>query len=129
MDTFKIKLEELKDLKCVQGIKLKEDGIYVDFGEIEINYKNKIYYIGHITGVITPTSITFKNLNNKQDGYQHPHINSSGSACFGTYSDEIYPLLNALEFKKLIFILTPENFRSLRGANSPIPFWAKRAAI
>ena len=120
MDTLILqKISELNDLNIVKDVKLTEEGILIDFGEISINEKGTDYYIGHITCNISPTGFSFDNLNNKRKGYIHPHINSSGP-CFGTYSTDINKMLATLDLKKLVFTLA----QYLRTYNKNSPYQA-----
>ena len=109
-DTFIEKLKELDSVTFLKSYKLAEDHICLNFGEIIIEEGKRKYYIGEMIAIIYPSEIKFDNLNNKvNESYRgpliHPHVRDNGTACFGTYNNDMNKLLANFEFKKLAIIL------------------------
>ena len=118
---FLKRYSEIKELPFIKKAILKEKGLEVDFDDIYIKHKALTYYIGKFKCLIKPDSINFENYDNKikdkrcSDVKLHPHI-SEGRACFGNISREINELLSALEFKKLIFLIS-QHLKSYGSGN------------
>jgi len=118
-EEFAKKVDELKDVNFLESYSIEKEYILLDYGKIDIEVNKVNYYIGKFKAKIYPTKIVFDNydFDGERDAI-HPHIRQDGSACFGTYQNEISKLQAALEFKKLTFIL--KQFLHTWNPKSPI---------
>jgi hypothetical protein len=116
-------LKEIESLKFVKSVKVENDGIRVNIGDVSIKvagYKGKDGIekevpIGEIEFFITPNKIYVDNLKRKTvwyDGYDreiiHPHVlwGDCGQVCWGSDRQTIiYDLLARFKFKDLIYML------------------------
>lgn len=109
----------IRGLPFIHSVKISQEGVLLDFGEITIHHKGKEYLIGSFEGLIMPTGVRFKNVNNlTKIKYMHPHINPQGYPCLGSFSGDINKLLANLEFKKLAVIL----YQFLKTYSQESPF-------
>jgi hypothetical protein len=118
-EEFAKKVNELKDVNFLESYSIEKEYILLDYGKIDIEVNKINYYIGKFKAKIYPTKVEFVNYDfaGEYDAI-HPHIRQDGSACFGTYQDEISKLQSSLEFKKLAFIL--KQFLHTWNSKSPI---------
>lgn len=127
---FERSVLEIRTLPFVDNVTVTSDGIKIDFGDINILHNKINYYIGHMEGVISPTDVRFYNLNNKKDGYNHPHVYSRGDACEGGFRKDFSDLLGQLHFKRLVFLMS----QFLRHYNPKSPVtnisqWTKKKVV
>lgn len=110
--SIQIQIEEIKKLPFVKGLKFTSNGISVDVGSIDINYKNNDYYIGDFTILITPYGVEIKNRNPvivTNDGYkeiyEHPHM-SDDDICFGgERTQKINEFISNFQLKQLVYMV------------------------
>ncbi len=100
---FFLELEEIKKLEFVNKVTIQMDGILIDVGNLTLKHDKLVAYIGHMSFLITPTSIKILNLHS-MNNLQHPHVYNN-EPCFGTHNSGILQLLGQLDLKRLVFSL------------------------
>jgi len=102
-------IDEIKALPFVKKVSLSKDGIKVEVGDIFIKDLGIDYYIGEFVIYIKPEKIEIKNkkpvLNGDGHELTHPHIDTSGTICFGDRKNKVYELLGNYELKKLVYFI------------------------
>lgn len=99
------RINEVKELPFIKSCDVTSTGITLDYGQINISYKDKKYDIGKIKITVNPNKVLFNNYDKSKGTYVHPHVFKEGNACFGSYSKDVYSLLGQLELKKLCILL------------------------
>ena len=117
-EEFKRNLKELEELPFIEKVTVENEGIRVDYGEIEVYYSNKIYKMGKIYILITPTQVKVFKINQKRNEFAHPHVSSSGNPCFGSFAPKISKLVANLQFKRLALLM--RQFLTTYNPKSPI---------
>ena len=110
--SIQIQIEEIKKLHFVKGLKFTSNGISVDVGRIDINYKAVDYYIGDFTILITPYGVEIKNRNPvivTDDGhkeiYEHPHMNDYDICFGGERTQKINEFISNFQLKQLVYMV------------------------
>jgi flagellar motility protein MotE (MotC chaperone) len=106
-DTINKQMEEIKALKFVKSVKLTVKGVKVNIGDVSINYKDKIYFIGEFSILFEPSSIEITNKYplTSGDKEHHPHIRKPNAVCFGNRETLVYEMLAKNELKKLVYFI------------------------
>ena len=110
--SIQIQIEEIKKLPFVKGLKFTSNGISIDVGRIDINYKAIDYYIGDFTILITPYGVEIKNRNPvivTDDGYkeiyEHPHMNDYDICFGGERTHKINEFISNFQLKQLVYMV------------------------
>lgn len=101
-------------LPFIKSIEYKSNHLAVNVGKIFIDD----IYIGTFIIKIYLTTVKFENMDNTKDGYQHPHVTSGGTACFGGREQQIINLLKEYNLQKLLFSC----YQFLKSYNEESPF-------
>jgi hypothetical protein len=102
------------------SISFKPGSIEAVTDRIEIEYNGGSYVIGRfvVTVDIIRSEIVFRNMENKIDGFHHPHVNTDGTPCWGNLEGDAIKLLTQDDYCALLVIA----IELLRSYNPHNPF-------
>jgi hypothetical protein len=107
-------LDEIKKLPFVKSARLTFNGIWIDIGNIEIEFEKTKVRLGHYKLLIRPNRIEIMNKtplfiqekgSSYRNTYNHPHVKTPDNICFGNRREEVYKLLRELKLNKLVYFL------------------------
>ncbi len=104
----KAEFDHVAAMPEVVSIELGQGNTVIIYTEtIYIQYNSYRYHIGmfKITIDYSKGSVTFYNMTQRIDGYQHPHVDALGIGCFGNIDEAVHKLVKDYSFEPLISLL------------------------
>lgn len=98
---FRDEFDALLNIDMVKRVEVSSGNVKVFTEHVYVNYSGSTYDIGEFV-INIPTNgrgaVSCQNLTRKVNGYNHPHVQSSGNCCLGNISSGVAQLIGKYEF-------------------------------